>query len=316
MGIPESMHEELHELGRARDGIILTSELRASGWPEPTIRQAVGALHRLVRGAYTAEVRAEPAERHSQLARAVVLTHPFLALSHLSAAAVWDLPAMGPPPTNVQAVRVGPRVHGWRNPSGIRVHGQPIADVDIVSYDGLRVTTVSRTVVDCARVLGHREAVTIADAATHRGLATTRELRRHVYGMVGWKGVGNARRMLDDVDPRSESPGETWSRLMVRQLGYPVKSQVEVRVDGRFVARVDLLLEGLWVVIEYDGQDKYWVDGTPDHAFMAEKQRHDALVMAGYEVVRLTAADLRDPHRVDRLISEAIARATRRHPAA
>lgn len=316
MTVPESMRQELHDFGHGRDRVILTRQLRDNGWPEPTIRQAVGVLHRLVRGAYTDEMPDDPVLRHRQLARAVVLTHPFLALSHLSAASVWELPTLGPPPTVIQTVRVGPRVHGWRNPSGIRVYGQPIDRAHVLDHQGLRVTSVGRTVVDCARVVGHLEAVTIADAATHLGLTTPSELRRHVYGMVGWKGIGNARRMLDDLDPKCESPGETWARLVVRQCGHPVRSQVEVRVGGHFVARVDLLLDGLWVVVEYDGQGKYWADGAPGAAFMAEKQRHDALVMAGYEVVRLTAADLHDPHRVDSLIRAAIARAARRHPGA
>ncbi|NUR15498.1 MAG: hypothetical protein HOQ13_04210, partial [Dermatophilaceae bacterium] len=44
----------------------------------------------------------------------------------------------------------------------------------------------------------------------------------------------------------------------------------------------------------------------------AEKKREDRIRTLGYEVVRLTWDDLRDPERVRRLLVAALARAARR----
>ena len=67
--------------------------------------------------------------------------------------------------------------------------------------------------------------------------------------------------------------------------------------DGRFVARVDVLLPGLRIVVEVDGAVKYArFDGR--NALMRVKRREDALRALGYRVVRLTWSDLRRPERV------------------
>ena len=62
------------------------------------------------------------------------------------------------------------------------------------------------------------------------------------------------------------------------------------------------------MLIEFDGRVKY---ATGD-ALWAEKQREDRIRGLGYEVVRLTWADLKNPERVRRLVDAAIRRAARR----
>ena len=79
---------------------------------------------------------------------------------------------------------------------------------------------------------------------------------------------------------------------------------------GGFVARVDFLVHHN-VVLEFDGLAKY--DGAQGKdALVREKAREDAIRALGYEVVRLTWADLGDPARVARLIRQARDRALRR----
>ena len=73
-----------------------------------------------------------------------------------------------------------------------------------------------------------------------------------------------------------------------------------------FFARVDFLL-GEKVIVEFDGLMKY-ADAAGREALAAEKQREDLLRSLGYEVVRLTWADLARPKRVEALIRSAMRR--------
>jgi very-short-patch-repair endonuclease len=75
---------------------------------------------------------------------------------------------------------------------------------------------------------------------------------------------------------------------------------------------VDFLVDER-VVIEFDGLVKY--DGHEGQAALAaEKRREDRLRAAGYEVIRLTWADLDHPERVVLLVRQARARLAVRRP--
>ena len=78
------------------------------------------------------------------------------------------------------------------------------------------------------------------------------------------------------------------------QAGLAVRSQVKIADPrGSIVARVDLLI-GERVVVEVDGALKY-ADDPDGHTLFREKVREDRLRELGYEVVRVTWADLADP---------------------
>lgn len=91
--------------------------------------------------------------------------------------------------------------------------------------------------------------------------------------------------------------------------------------DGEFRARVDLLIEELRLVIEFDGRAKYQrrtENGrvTDADIVWSEKLREDRLRELGYEVVRLTWADLFGARRVlaSKRLVEAARRAALRRP--
>ena len=76
------------------------------------------------------------------------------------------------------------------------------------------------------------------------------------------------------------------------------------------MARVDHLV-GERVVVEFDGLVKY-AGAEGRGALAAEKAREDLLRSLGYEVVRLTGADLDRPQRVDAMVRAALERAAAR----
>ena len=76
--------------------------------------------------------------------------------------------------------------------------------------------------------------------------------------------------------------------------------QAPIRVEGRFVARVDFLWPGARLIVEVDGMGKY----AEPSALQAEKTRQNRLVAAGYTVLRFTWADIhRRPDAVVRMIN-------------
>lgn len=147
-----------------------------------------------------------------------------------------------------------------------------------------------------------RAGLIAADAALRQGLPRERlvvEAARHRYG----PGAGM---VLTLASPLSESPGESWTRLVLAGLGIGAEQQAEIHgPEGRFVARVDFLVRAEKLVIEFDGAMKY--DGLEGrHALVKEKRREDELRSRGYRVVRLTWADLADPARVLALLRRGV----------
>ena len=65
--------------------------------------------------------------------------------------------------------------------------------------------------------------------------------------------------------------------------------QHEVRVAGRFVARVDLAFLAARIALEYDGRAVH----ERTDVFARDRRRQNELVQAGWTVLRFTAEDLR-----------------------
>ena len=192
--------------------------------------------------------------------------------------------------------------------------GLPRADVD--ACEGLAVTTVARTVIDCLRELPLPDAVAIGDAALRAGWVAPQSLERMRAGQRGWPYITNADRALPMLDGRRENWFESWSFTRLWQLGIePPEPQVAVYDrHGRFLGRVD----GLWledgVVAEADGSGKYLGEFDPDGAsgqaaarvVLAEKVREDRIRDCGLEFVRWGVDEMgRDPQAVAERVERA-----------
>ncbi|HYY11517.1 MAG TPA: hypothetical protein VE781_11305 [Kineosporiaceae bacterium] len=165
------------------------------------------------------------------------------------------------------------------------------------------VTTVARTVVDCARSLPGRDALAIADAALHRGQVTMVDVQAVLAAQKGWPGSGRARHVVALADGRRESPLESWSACAFERLGVPQpRWQVTLLdVDGVFLGRVDGWWDEAGLAGEADGRGKYALTGrgrtTPDEveAVHEERRRETAIRRTGAGLVRWGPRDvLRD----------------------
>jgi hypothetical protein len=276
-------------------------------------RAASGELVRVIRGAYLPQAIYQargPRRRHRDLVGARVLTDQRPALfSHSSAAALWRLPRIGSWPQRVDVL--ADLAVGGRSTPGIRRHAEGTVDGDAI--DGIVVTSLARTVVDLARTETWENAIVAADAA----LAMRRfgevpiSLKSadllHELARAPRRGSATARRVIDFSDPRSESPGESLSRISIARarLSPPVLQQ---RFDdGLGAMYADFFWPACNVIGEFDGVGKYlrheWSDGrTAAQVVIDEKWREDRLRRLGPRVVRWGWDVARTPGALARLL--------------
>jgi hypothetical protein len=298
--------------------IISRSQALAQGTTDDELNGLVraGKYVKVRRGIYAAasDVTEQREGRHRVELAAMALRSDY-ALSHVSAAVMHGLPVPGADLSEIHAVRVG--VGGNRHQSGRHVHSGRVAPQWLTRVDEIPVTTVARSVVDTARTQPLATALAAADAALHRHLCTVGDLRSATASVTRHRGVRRARTVVGLADGRAESPGESRARLALMGDDLPpTELQICIYDDfGEFVARVDGGYPDLGVLWEYDGRGKYAGEYNPDisatDAVLAEKHRENRLVELGWIVIRIDAADLRDPARMRERIRAALRRAQR-----
>ncbi|ETT23317.1 hypothetical protein OCS65_08935 [Rhodococcus aetherivorans] len=279
---------------------IMRRDAVRSGLIEDEIRRALrtGALERLDAGVHLPrEIAADldDAGRHLVRVRAAAAKlGPEAVMSHTSAAVVHGFALWRPDLTLVHVSRNRPS--GGRRTSQLHVHATPFAPSDVEIVDGIRVTSAARTIVDTARCLDADRAVVLGDSALRLRPAAHAALPAALTAADTRTGIAAARRMCAFLDGRSESPGESISRLRIRAAGLPGPVlQFEIwTAGGAFVARTDFFREEFGVVGEFDGMGKYRSadPGASAETVRREKLREDAIRAQGYEVMRWTWSEL------------------------
>lgn len=271
------------------------AELLASGSTVDELRHALrsGKLRRVARGVYVdGDAATDPVALHR--ARMHTYHDPAGAFSHASAAILHGFALWGVDLTRVHISRSGNS--GGSRTSSLHIHSTSLRSDEIGHIDGLPVTSPLRTVVDLARTLPTDQAVVAGDSALAIYPDVKSSLSDALASARSRSGIAAARRILPFLDGRSESPGESLSRVRIRDAGLPAPAlQHELRTSsGAFVARPDFFWEGAGVVGEFDGRGKYGCDepGATAETVHREKRREDAIRSLGFEVVRWTWEDL------------------------
>ncbi|MGE3288653.1 MAG: hypothetical protein AB7J32_21485 [Pseudonocardia sp.] len=294
-------------------GLHRRDELRAVGYTSDEVRRAraAGKLTSLRRGTY----RFGPAPPTPESAHALLVGAALRDLSgdsvvsHVSAAVLHGLPVWGVPLDRVHVTR--PRRNGARSGARVEVHAAPLARDETCLIDGLRVTSLARTLVDVARWVPFSQAVVVLDAASRRAALAdgAPEMQRGpewatlkaasdaaLQRVHGWPGAPRARRAVEFADWRSESPGESRSRVAFRGAGLPVP-ELQARLSTTLgEPRADFLWREQRTVGEFDGLVKYGrflrSGESAADAVLREKRREDAIRAEGWWVVRWTWTDL------------------------
>ncbi|MDC7122546.1 hypothetical protein OMK64_13475 [Cellulomonas fimi] len=139
-----------------------------------------------------------------------------------------------------------------------------------------------------------RHAVAALDDVLRRGLLSGEGLAEVRRLVAGRRGAARTSGVWAMVDPRSESPLETFARLDCVAGGVPPDElQVVIRgEDGRFLGRADLGWRrpgGRWLLAEIDGRE---IHEAPE-ALLRDRRRQNALLSTDrVTLLRFTAADL------------------------
>jgi hypothetical protein len=210
--------------------------------------------------------------------------------SHRSAAALRGLPGGR---TDVLELTC-PR---WRRArhEGLVAHESTSLDpIDVTVFDGIRCTTVERTIFDLCSCVGPVTVDLAIDAALRRELTTIGALLK-AHDRLATKGRRGGRRFRDALAARTLGPlhESAPERLVARALvaaglPEPVAQHVVAGADGQFLARVDLAYPDARIAIEYDSFEHH----TGKVALVRDSARRNALTAAGWTVVSATAADL------------------------
>jgi hypothetical protein len=175
--------------------------------------------------------------------------------------------------------------------TGLAVHSGDLHPDEIMLIRRIRVTVPVRTCWDLVRWLELPDAVALVDMLIAARLVTIAELERYGIGRVDKRGARQFTQAVSLVNGAAESPQESRLRVRLVLAGFPPpEAQFAVFDDGRFLARVDLAWPELKIAIEYDG---LWHVGSA-RQMHADRERLNRLVGAGWIVLHVTSARLRD----------------------
>lgn len=278
------------------DILISSRRLSAEGWSSRTLRSAIDArrLHRVRRGWFVEYTRwmdlpSESRHRAEVVAAALSSSGSEPIFSHVSAAVLWGLPLYRLRPERVHVLTPPNHRHSIQ---GILRHEGALPDSDVVELDGIRCTSLARTVFDVIRTVRGEAALAVADAALASlggepwaydddaadGLLAELAIR---VCRPGARGILQARRIVDLADGRAQLPLESVTRFRLHQLGFArPRLQVPIERDGVSRYWMDIALDQSHTFIECDGREKYVNDElrgdrSADDVVLAEKTRED-----------------------------------------
>ncbi|SFN99651.1 Transcriptional regulator, AbiEi antitoxin, Type IV TA system [Geodermatophilus obscurus] len=295
--------------------LLLRADALAAGLDDRDLARAVrrGQLTRVRPGAYLDPSATLSANHALVLATAAVLRDGG-AVSHVSAAVLHGLPLWHAATDRVHVTRSPPAAGSGS--ARVHLHVARLPEDDLTTVDGATTTSLARAVVDLGRSLPFESALVAADAALASGQVTPAHLDACLARMGPVPGSRRASRVVAFADGRSESVGESRSRVLMHRLGLPVPDlQVRLlRPDRSVIARCDFGWRDHRTVGEFDGRVKYRGEAAgpdPGEVVFREKRREDDIRDSGWEVARWTWADLRTPAVVERRIRRAFARGGR-----
>jgi very-short-patch-repair endonuclease len=283
-------------------GVVAYRQLVGLGLARGAIEWRIAArrLHRLHVGVY-AVGHANVSAHGSRLA-AVLACGPGALLSHRSAAAHLGLGPVVAGRLDVTCpgrTRVGHR--------GIAIHlPRRLNAEDATVHEGIPVTSLPRTLLDLAQVLGGRDVERALDAAERLHRFDLGAADRLLERTRGHRGRGRFARAL-----RNHRPAPTRSELERRFLELCRNAGLPHPLPNTMVAGIEV--DALWphqrLVVELDGHAFH---RTP-LAFETDRRRDTTLQLSGYRVLRFTHRRLHDePGEVVQTLRDLLSRSPER----
>lgn len=183
-----------------------------------------------------------------------------------------------------------------RAPRGRNVIGHASSAPEApITVHGVRISPPARTWCDLGALLGLDDLVAVGDylIARRSPLTTSEDLRKAATAATSRRGARTIQAALPLLSERSESRPESRLRVLMvcAGLGEPRVNYVVTNRFGEFVARTDLELPDLGIVLEYQG-DYHRTNRLQWRADMSRRSKLEATVR---RVMELNADDLGDP---------------------
>jgi predicted transcriptional regulator of viral defense system len=271
---------ELLALAQRQHGVLSREQLLAGGLSKRTISRRVesGRLHPIHRGVYM--LGGGRITRRGEWMAAVRACGEGALLSHRSAAALWALTRdRRSGPIEVSAARS-------RNRPGIVVREGGVHKDDRAVIAGIPVTSVARTLFDCAELEDERRLERMFEEADRLGILEMRRLDE-----VCARGYGrHALRTVRGLMEQAHSPIWTRSELELQFAEFcrewklpPHETNVDVLGN-----EVDALWPRERLVVELDS----WEFHRHRNAFESDRAKDVARQVAGYRAIRVTGRRL------------------------
>lgn len=217
--------------------------------------------------------------------------------SHLTAAALWGIPL---PPRRAARTALDVAVpYGGVVPAGAGVvgHRLQIAECDVETSQGIRITSLARTWCDLGALLSEEDLVAAGDFLLwHRRPVQLRLAREDLWDALdrhrGRRGRPLLRLAIPTLTDRADSPPESAIRVRVMHAGLPIPA-INVNAydaSGRFLGMPDLSFPKYHVAVDYEGE----VHRTDAALWNKDLKRAPRFEDAGWSYLRAGAADYRN----------------------
>ncbi|MDQ4024888.1 MAG: DUF559 domain-containing protein [Actinomycetota bacterium] len=280
------LDREIARLAALQHGVLALRQLVELGLSASAVRNrvAAGRLHRVHRDVFA--VGHARLTRDGRLLAAVLACGPQAVLSHRAAAAKWELGLAARAWVDVTS----PGSRGRRR-SGLRVHSAGTLQArDASIIDGIRCTTLARTLLDVAEDATRREIERACDRAEARRLLDMTAIDDVLSRANGRRGSGMLRSVL-----QHHSVGSTLTRNQLEERFLRICRDGDVEPDAVNAwipfpgehgggAEADFVWRRACLIVEVDGRDVH----TTRRAFEDDRRRDQRLATLGWRVVRFT----------------------------
>jgi very-short-patch-repair endonuclease len=261
-------------LAARQHGVVGRQQLLAVGLGSRAIEHRIGSgkLHPLHRGVYA--VGHQVVSQHGRWMAATLSTGGVL--SHRSAGALWGLrPWSGRIEITTRWTRA--------KRQGLLLHRAVLAEDEITIEHGIPVTTPARTQLDLAGVLQRHQLQQVINEAERLRLQGPQPDRHRTK-----RGTKALRTLAPPTHTKRDLEAAFHTFLNDRR--FP-RAQTNTIVEGH---EVDCAWPEHRLVVELDS----WEYHRTRAAFEADRRRDRRLSAAGWTVLRVTWADLREPGRL------------------
>jgi len=270
-------------------GVVTRKQLIAAGMTPTMIhrRRASGRLLPVHRGVYAVgHPHLRRAGRRLAALLAVGGAGETAALSHRTAAALHGIARAAP-----AMIEVTTSARGAGRLAGVRIHRtNQLTPEDLSVVDGLPVTSVARTLVDLAGVVTAERLARAFSEADRLRLLDVRALHAARRRTRGRGGPGPAR--LDDAIAEHRRQGTTLTRSSLEDAFLTLLRDANLPRPTTNAQLAGYEVDAYWprerLVVELDGWEFHQGRG----AFQRDRTKANALLAAGYTVLRFTHDDV------------------------